>query len=81
MERYLPAWLLFASEAKELVIAGAILLVFAAVALRMDRRRHRRDRLFAPDRVGWMPWTGLFLACATLGFGLIAVGLSAAIGG
>jgi len=75
MERYLPDWLLFASDAQELVLAGAALLSLAVMALIMDRRRHRRDRVAALDRVGWMPWTALFFTCAMLGMGLVAAGL------
>ena len=76
-----PAWLLFASDAAHVALWGGAFLVLAAVALVMDRRRHRRDRLGAPDRVGWMPWTAIFLACAVLGMGLMAASLPALVGG
>lgn len=77
MERYEPAWLLFASDAKLLMVLGVAFLFAAVVALAMDRRRHNRDRLSAADRVGWMPWTMVFLIGATLGLGLIAASLAA----
>ena len=76
MERYEPAWLLFASDAKLLMITGTAFLLVAMVALVMDRRRHNRDRLSAADRVGWIPWTMVFLTGATLGLGLIAASLA-----
>jgi hypothetical protein len=76
MIRYEPTWLLFASDARLLAISGATALVIAAVALAMDRRRHNRDRIAAADRVGWMPWTLIFLAGAMIGLGLIAASLA-----
>ncbi len=71
-----PAWLLFASDADRLALWGGAFLLVAAVALVLDRRRHNRDRINAADRVGWMPWTLVFLTGATLGLGLIAVSLT-----
>lgn len=71
----LPDELLFASEAEIAVIAGAGFLVLAGIMSFAERRRIRRERI---DRVGWVPWTGLFLVCAVIGvslFGLGAMGL------
>ncbi len=76
MESYEPSWLLFASDAKLQMIFGVAFLLAAVVALIMDRRRHNRDRLSAADRVGWVPWTMVFLTGATLGLGLIAASLA-----
>lgn len=73
----LPTWLRFASDAAIVAVGGVGLLLAALTALLMDRRRHRRDRIGAADRVGWVPWTGLFLLCATLGTALIAAALPA----
>lgn len=70
-----PGWLLFASDAAILALWGGGCLLLAAVALVMDRRRHRRDRIGAPDRVGWVPWTPLFLLFAITGAGLLAASL------
>ena len=77
MRSYEPAWLLFASDAAIVALWGAAFLLVGAAALIMDRRRHRRDRLGAPDRVGWVPWTGAFLLCVVLGGGLLAASLPA----
>ena len=44
----------------------------------MDGRRFRRAAI---DRVGWVPWTGLFLMCMIVAGGLIALGLPAWIAG
>lgn len=81
MHRYEPAWLLFASDAEVVALWGAGFLAAALAALVMDRRRHRRDRLGTPDRVGWMPWTGLFLLGAVMGCGLLAAALPGLVSG
>ena len=76
MNRYEPGWLLFASDADMLMIWGGACLLVAFAALFMDRRRHNRDRIAKADRVGWMPWTLIFLTGAVIGLGLIAVSLA-----
>ena len=76
MTSYEPAWLLFASDADLLAIWGGVFLIVAMTAVLMDRRRHNRDRIAAADRVGWMPWTMIFLISAVLGVGLIAASLA-----
>lgn len=76
MTRYEPGWLLFASDADLLMLSGGACLVVALAALWMDRRRHNRDRIAAADRVGWMPWTLIFLTGAMVGLGLIAASLA-----
>lgn len=75
MRSYEPAWLLFASDATVVALWGGGFLIAAAAALAMDRRRHRRDRLGAPDRVGWVPWSSVFMLCAVIGGGLLAAAL------
>lgn len=55
-----------------MAIAGSIAALLAGVAWFGDRRRHRRTDL---DRVGFMPWTGVFfwsLLTAVLLLGLSA---------
>lgn len=76
-----PAWLLFASDGVILGLWGGACQLLASAALVMDRRRHRRDRIGAPDRVGWMPWTLLFLLFAVIGVGLLAASLPALMRG
>lgn len=80
MMRYGPGWLLFASDALLVALAGTGMLLLAVFAALMDWRRQRRDRLGAPDRVGWMPWTGLLLASVVSGFGLLAAALPGLLG-
>ncbi len=76
-----PRWLLFASDAALLALSGGAFLATAVLALVLDRRRHNRDRVGAPDRVGWVPWTAVFLICAVMGLGLLAVSLPALMRG
>ena len=66
MQRFLT----FASDAEILALWGLGALVFAAIAMMMDRRRNKRARI---DGVGWVPWTGIFLTCIVIGGGLLAV--------
>lgn len=40
-----------------MAMAGGIFAVLAAIAWQGDRRRMKREDL---DRVGFMPWTGVF---------------------
>ena len=74
----MPKFLTFASDADILALWGAGFLLFALVALYMERRRLKRARI---DGVGWVPWTGLFLTCAVVGGGLLAVAVPGIIRG
>ena len=67
----LPSFI-FASEADLLALTGAGFLLIAIIALMAARVRMKRKRL---ERVGWMPWTAIFLACLIIGGGLLALSL------
>ncbi|MDG5748836.1 hypothetical protein P8Q88_11690 [Qipengyuania sp. XHP0207] len=69
-----PDFLLFASDAEILAMWGAAFLVVAALCSLMERRRLKRAQI---NRVGWVPWTGLFVTFAVLGGGMLAVALPA----
>lgn len=69
---HLPDEILFASDADLLAMWGAGFVVLAALCSLMERRRIRRAQI---NRVGWVPWTGLLLTFAVIGFGLLAVAL------
>ena len=71
-------FLIFASEAEVLAMWGAGFWLLALAALVMERRRNRRVRI---DRIGWVPWTGLFLTFAVIGGGLLAVAVPGMIRG
>lgn len=49
---------LMASDAGRWTLIAAFALLFAIYGWLADRQRMRRRN---PDRVGWVPWTGLFL--------------------
>ena len=74
----MPQFLTFASDADILALWGAAFLLFALVSLVMERRRLKRARI---DGVGWVPWTGMFLTCAVVGGGLLAVAVPGIIKG
>jgi hypothetical protein len=58
----------FASDATFVGLAGAVVLLFALVALIADRRRVKRRHI---DHVGWVPWTKVFFAAMLVGVTLI----------
>ena len=68
----------FASQAKMLAIWAGGLIALAVLAAIMERRRMRRREI---NRVGWVPWTGLFLTSAVLAAGLLAVAVPALVRG
>ena len=73
-----PDFLLFASDATLLGIAGAALLLIALAAMFGERRRLRRNAI---DAVGWMPWTTVSVACFFVGTILLAMAGSGWLGG
>jgi hypothetical protein len=74
----LPDFLLFASDAEIVALCGGALLLLAALASLAERRRLKRARI---DRVGWVPWTGMFLVCAVVGISLIALAAKGLLAG
>lgn len=74
------ARLTFASDAALLALAGLVCWAFAAVCLIMEQRRVRRRSLDRLEQVGWVPWTPLFLACAVIGGGFLAVSVPVVLG-
>ncbi len=73
-----PAFLLFASDATLLALAGAALLLVALAAFLGDRRRMRRRHI---DAVGWMPWTTLSVLASFVGLCLLAMGATGWLAG
>lgn len=71
-------FLTFASDADVLGIWAAAFLLLAGIALFMERRRMNRARI---DKIGWMPWTGLFLTFAVIGGGLLAIAVPGIVQG
>ena len=73
-----PQFLLFASDAELLAVWGGVFLLLAGLCSFMERRRTRRAQI---NRVGWVPWTGLFLTCMVIGGGLLAISVPAMLQG
>lgn len=69
-----PDFLLFASDAEIFAVLGLGALLMAGLCSLMERRRTKRTEI---NRVGWVPWTGLFLAFSVIGGGLLAVAVPA----
>ena len=65
-----PAFLLFASDATLVGLAGGVLIAVAGIALLGERRRLRRKHI---DAVGWMPWTTLSALTTFAGLTLLAM--------
>lgn len=70
-----PEFLLFASDAVLMALWGAGFVLLALAALGVERRRNRQDPLQRIGRVGWVPWTTIFMACLLIGGGLLAYSL------
>lgn len=73
-----PDFLLFASDAMLAALWGGVLVVLAAFALLMERRRVRRKHI---DSVGWVPWLLIFVLCAVTGVSLISMALPGLMAG
>jgi len=68
------------SDAAQLALAGGGLWLFAGFAGVMERRRARGRDLARLERVGWVPWTGLFILAAILGGGCLVISLPVMLG-
>ena len=68
----------FASDAELMAMWGAGFLLVAMFANLAERLRMKRARI---DRLGWMPWTQIFLACLVIGGGLLSFSLPQVIAG
>lgn len=71
-------FLTFASEAEIVGLWGLALLVLAAASLIAERRRMKRARI---DRIGWVPWTNVFMVSAIVGMGLLALAAKGILAG
>ena len=72
--------LTFASEATVLALTGLAFWAFAGWCLVMERLRNARRSVERLEKVGWVPWTPLFLASAVIGGGLLVMSLPVVLG-
>ncbi|SHN48417.1 hypothetical protein [Erythrobacter sanguineus] len=68
------------SDAAQFAITGGLFWAFAGFAGVMERRRMKRRDVSRLEQVGWVPWLGLFMACAVIGGGMLAMSLPVVLG-
>lgn len=68
------------SDAAQLAVTGGAFWVLAAFCGLMERRRNKGRDLARLERVGFMPWTTLFVLCAIIGGGMLAMSLPVVLG-
>lgn len=75
-------WVQFSllSDAEQLAIFGGCFWVLAAICALMERYRNKRRDVARLERVGFMPWTTLFVLCAIIGGGMLAMSLPVVLG-
>lgn len=73
-------WLALSSDAVQVALAGACCWVVAGFCALMERRRGGARSPDALEKVGWMPWTTLFVCAAIIGGGCLAMSLPVVIG-
>ncbi len=71
---------MLASDAERMAVAGAAFWVVGGLCALMEWRRGRSRSVERLERVGWVPWTGIFLMCAMIGGGCLALSLPVVIG-
>ena len=71
----------FANDAMQLALVGVGFVVLAGFALLMEWLRGRNRSLERLEKVGWVPWTPIFLGCAFIGGGCLAMSLPIVLGG
>ncbi len=71
-------FLVFASEAEIVGLWGLAMLLVAIASLWADKRRARNARF---DKVGWVPWTTLFMASALMAATLLVLAAKGIIAG
>jgi hypothetical protein len=72
--------LLLSSDAVILALVGAGFMLLAAFCALMDRRRNKTRSVERLEKVGWVPWTSLFVAFMIIGGGCLAMSLPVVIG-
>ncbi|WP_152435729.1 hypothetical protein [Erythrobacter sp. THAF29] len=71
---------LLLSDAAQLAVFGGGFWVLAGFCGLMERRRNKGRNLARLERVGFMPWTTLFVLFAVIGGGMLAMSLPVVLG-
>ncbi|MEL7188794.1 MAG: hypothetical protein AAGK17_04515 [Pseudomonadota bacterium] len=72
--------LALSSDAVQLAAIGGAFWLAAGLAALMEWRRKRFRDYAQLERVGWVPWTPIFLMCAVIGGGCLAMSLPVVLG-
>ena len=72
--------LALSSDAAQLAVIGAVFWALAAFAALMEWRRKKTRDYAQLERVGWVPWTAIFIMCAMIGGGCLAMSLPVVLG-
>jgi hypothetical protein len=65
------------SDAARLAVIGGMFWAFAVFAGLMERRRAKSRDVGRLEQVGFVPWTGLFMAAAMIGGGCLMMAMAA----
>lgn len=72
--------ILLSSDAVILALVGVAFVVLAAFCALMERQRNKKRSLERLEKVGWMPWTNLFVGCLIIGGGCLAMSVPVVLG-
>lgn len=72
--------ILLSSDAVILALVGAGFMLLAGGCSFMDRRRNKKRSVERLEKVGWVPWTSLFVGFMIIGGGCLAMSLPVVIG-
>lgn len=72
--------ILLSSDAAIMALVGAGFMVLAGFCSFMDRRRNKTRSVERLEKVGWVPWTSLFVGFMIIGGGCLAMSLPVVIG-
>lgn len=72
--------LALASDAAQLAALGVLCWVLAAICLGMEKLRDRKRSHESLEKVGFVPWTTLFISLAIIGGGCLAMSLPVVLG-
>jgi hypothetical protein len=78
MLEQIHTFITFASEAEIVGLWGLLMIGVALLALWAEKRRNRLARI---DRIGWMPWTTVFLTSAMIAAACLALAAKGIIAG
>ncbi|MBE5073555.1 hypothetical protein IM511_04475 [Erythrobacteraceae bacterium E2-1 Yellow Sea] len=70
-----PEFILFASDATLMALWGVGFVLLSMAAMWAEHRRKLQHPLARISKVGWVPWTSVYMGCLLIGGGLLAYSL------